>query len=280
MFVAKEFPSCIYLETSVKCNAKCTFCPSQFLTRPDMTWKLAKSVVDQCAGHDIEEFHPFQYADPLVWKYLLRLLEYARKKLPQAELHLWTNADLLDRDMAGQLIDVGVDWITFSVDGATREVYEAHRPPLHFDRVQSHILQFLHINEERGHPIKTRAHFTISSRNDHERSAFRAFWTDKVDEVSMHEVDSRSEHLGGESRYSSHPSSEPCAQPFNGSYIHSNGNVAMCCLDSRPETVLGNLKEQSIEEVWHGPLLQGVRDLHNAGQKAMIPLCKSCSVRN
>ena len=279
-YTAKDFPSCIYLETSVRCNAKCPICPSPHLRRPDMPFLAARRIIDQCVGHQVDELHPFQYADPLVWPHLIALLEYARKKLPNTKHILYCNGGLLTEEMARALIGVPIDSITFSIDGATKAVYEAHRPPLVFETVRDNVLRFLEINEQAGHPVHTRAHFTFTKRNEHERNAFYEFWADKADEVTFHECDSRAEQFGGEKRYYTQASIEPCAQPFNGLFVHSNGNVAMCCIDSKPDAVLGNVNEQSIEDIWHGPELTYIRELHNARRKTEIPLCRACSVRN
>jgi len=277
--VAKDFPGVVQLETSVRCNAHCLICPSQYLKREDMTLEFAKGIIDQCVGRPVEVFHPYGYAEPLVWPHLESLISYIRDRLPTTQVVLYTNAALLGEEMAQILIDLGIAHITFSVDGVTAETYEAARPPLKLAAVIANILRFLELNEAAGSPVTTRAHMTFTNRNRHEVPEFFKYWTGRVDEVTHRECDSRTEQFDGEPRcYTGCASSDPCAQPFAGMYIWCDGSVGMCCIDSGPETSMGNLHEQSMEEIWRGPVLSHVRELHNAGRKAEIPLCSTCSV--
>jgi len=277
--VVEDFPKVIQLETSVKCNARCPICPSKYLKREDMSLEFAQSIVDQCVGRGVEVFHPFGYAEPLVWPSFIELVGYLREKLPTTQVTLYTNAALLDERTAQALIDLRIAHVTFSIDGVTAEVYEKQRPPLKFSVVMANTLRFLELNRDAGNRVGTRAHMTFTDRNRAEVPAFFKYWEGLVDEVTHRECDSRSEQFGGEPRtYTGCASTEPCAQPFNGMYIWCDGSVGMCCIDSKPETSMGNLHEQSIEEIWSGPPLQRVRELHNSQRKSQIPLCSTCSV--
>ena len=277
--IVEDFPGVIQLETSVKCNARCIICPGQYLEREDMTLEFAKSIIDQCVGRDVRVIHPFGYAEPLVWEHFMPFVAYTREKLPATQVTLYTNAALLDEETAQKLIDLQIAHITFSIDGATAEFYEVQRPPLKFDTVIANVLRFLELNVNAGNRVGTRAHITFTERNRHEVPAFYKFWWDRVDEVSDRECDSRTEQFGGEPRcYTGCASAIPCAQPFSGMYIWCNGEVGICCLDSKPETSMGNLHEQSLAQVWSGEPLSNVRLLHNDGQKSQIPLCSTCSV--
>lgn len=275
-----NFPRCVYLETSVRCNARCPMCPSLWLTRPDMSLAHAKNVVDQCAEHSVDEFHPFQYADPLVWPEFRELMSYVSGKLPNTTVVLYTNAGLLDYEMSRFLVGLGVSMsITFSVDGTDKETYEMHRPPLKWEKVLSNIRTFLEINDLADGAVQTRAHMTLTPENQHQAATFAAFWANKVKSVTFHERDSRAEQYGGPKRLYTQSSLQPCGQPFNGIFIFSDGEVGMCCVDTGPADSLGNVFEQSIEEIWNGEKFQRVRDLHLSGRKLEIPLCRNCSVR-
>ncbi len=283
---AGDFPRNLYLETSVSCNARCITCPSQYLSRPDMSLETALDLLAQCEGRRVDELHPFQYADPLVWPHLLPFLRAVRQVLPDTRIVIYTNAALLTPEIAAALIELPVHSITFSIDGATRATYEVHRRGLDFGVVVANALLFLHENERRGRPVRTRAHFTFTRLNEAERGAFARFWTGKVDEVTFHECDSRLERLlvgdrFGERRYYTQAKpAEPCAQPFNGLFVLSNGDVGMCCLDYEPARSLGNVREQRIADIWTGPVARAIRALHNAGRKAEMDICRNCSVNN
>ena len=55
----------------------------------------------------------------------------------------------------------------------------------------------------------------------------------------------------------------PCHFPWSSIYVSPNGDVRHCCATNL--TKLGNLSEQSIEEIWNGDLYQMVREKVAAG---------------
>ncbi|WP_420138109.1 radical SAM/SPASM domain-containing protein [Sphingomonas sp.] len=52
-----------------------------------------------------------------------------------------------------------------------------------------------------------------------------------------------------------------CAAPWQSAVILGNGDVAACCV---PGTVMGNLYEQSMEEIWRGPHYRRLRETINS----------------
>jgi MoaA/NifB/PqqE/SkfB family radical SAM enzyme/GT2 family glycosyltransferase len=63
-----------------------------------------------------------------------------------------------------------------------------------------------------------------------------------------------------------------CEQnPWETAHVLSNGDVVACeVLDRIP---LGNLFEQSIDEIWHGPLYRSFRERYRRGE---VPGCRTC----
>jgi len=54
-----------------------------------------------------------------------------------------------------------------------------------------------------------------------------------------------------------------------------NGDVVLCCDDWNHSTVLGNLKKQTIEEIWKGEKLRKIREAHVKGEFYKVPLCSA-----
>lgn len=62
-----------------------------------------------------------------------------------------------------------------------------------------------------------------------------------------------------------------CSAPWESAVILGNGDVAACCV---PGTIMGNLHEQSMEEIWRGPNYQQLRSTINTN--AALPACSIC----
>jgi hypothetical protein len=44
-----------------------------------------------------------------------------------------------------------------------------------------------------------------------------------------------------------------CTRLMKQAYIHFNGDVVLCCVDNSRKVVFGNVKEQSLHEIWNAP---------------------------
>jgi sulfatase maturation enzyme AslB (radical SAM superfamily) len=274
---ALDWPSHLYIEGSVHCNCQCITCPSPVIVRPDMSLSMAKSIIDQCVGHQVKELHPFLYADPFVWPHLFELMKYAKKKLPGIQIHLWTNGVLLTEKNARKAIECGLDNLAISIDGNSAETHNAIRPGAPYGTVIDHAFRFLEIAPQH---IFVRVHMTVTRANQHEVPAFLDFWGKLLEgrgEASTHLNDGRGERVGRlPAHYDGGRPEYPCVQPFCGLFVLSDGRVTQCCIDYNAETPLGNLHYQTVEEVWTGPVATRVRELHNAGRKTELAPCNQC----
>lgn len=68
-----------------------------------------------------------------------------------------------------------------------------------------------------------------------------------------------------------------CLDFLNHLAINVDGEVSVCVrYDPKRLGVLGNIKEQTLEEMWNGPLRQKWLDYHIKGLRKEIPLCSFC----
>lgn len=71
----------------------------------------------------------------------------------------------------------------------------------------------------------------------------------------------------------------PCALLYHGLMLYANGNIGACsCRDyeaTSSELILGNVRENTLQEIWCGEKLQMIRD--NWREKNEVPnICKTC----
>lgn len=113
--------------------------------------------------------------------------------------------------------------------------------------------------------------------NQHEVDAYRKLWDiEGVDEVrfkrdEVHIDGSRipDSQLEGQRR-------NPCHLLWRGPlYVRYDGKAFPCCYmyDEEP---IGDLREQSMMEVWNSPGIVGLREAHLSGDVSAYPLCMNC----
>ncbi|MBI5402026.1 MAG: radical SAM/SPASM domain-containing protein [Ignavibacteriae bacterium] len=102
----------VEIETTSICNRKCSYCPNYYIKRPVgyMEEGLFYKVIDELSEINYSgRLSPHFYGEPLLDKRIPNLISYARKKLPNAFIKLFTNGDLLTYDIFMELLDAGVD---------------------------------------------------------------------------------------------------------------------------------------------------------------------------
>ena len=63
--------------------------------------------------------------------------------------------------------------------------------------------------------------------------------------------------------------------------VHVDGDVTTCCLDEHLENKIGNLREESLAQIWHGDTLNAWRVAHIEGRfEDSGPLCTRCNWRS
>jgi radical SAM protein with 4Fe4S-binding SPASM domain len=84
-------------------------------------------------------------------------------------------------------------------------------------------------------------------------------------------VENRAGNLAG-----GKPMNIPCYRPFSMMPIKANGDVVLCCGDLYAEAVMGNLKQQTISEVWLGDRFTTYRKTLKSNRAGLTP-CSKCS---
>ena len=69
----------------------------------------------------------------------------------------------------------------------------------------------------------------------------------------------------------------PCFQLWAGMSVAWNGQVVGCCADLNAKFILGDLRKQSILEVWNSDALLQMRKDLIEGRYESVPLCRECS---
>jgi hypothetical protein len=53
--------------------------------------------------------------------------------------------------------------------------------------------------------------------------------------------------------------------------------MALCCADAEGQVILGDLKTQTLREVFAGDKAADIRRAHVEGRRSSIPLCANCT---
>ena len=70
---------------------------------------------------------------------------------------------------------------------------------------------------------------------------------------------------------------EVCPYPFYTLVVHADLNVSLCCVDWNKKTVVGNLRENTLKEIWQGKKIREFQRMHLTRRAGELEGCKNCT---
>ncbi len=308
----RYLPVKLDIENVSRCNFHCTMCQVSdwpgYKRAEDMTLAQFKELIDSQYG--LIEIKLQGMGEPLLGRDdFFEMIKYARSK------HIWvrttTNASILHhKDNYIRLVETGVNEIQISIDGASRETFEAIRRGSKFELVTENcklindycnkrklwltkmwvVLQkdnlhefrdFVRLSHELGFKRLTYALNLTDWGQDRWNAINNAVTVeDSISPEAAHAAIEEGQKKGVEvafwnvtSKYSPDSPKTLCAWPFERAYVSSDMRVVPCCKIGNPEvSELGDARH--FTQIWNSKEYEEFRQAHIEGR---IPaVCVDC----
>jgi MoaA/NifB/PqqE/SkfB family radical SAM enzyme len=289
---ALDFPASIQLETTSLCNARCTFCPypetSQTEPAGTMDDDLFESIVDQLAEQPVHVIQPFLNNDPLMDRKILPRLERLIQRNPRARVSITTNGTLLREDVARGLAELPLEKIHVSSHALTPQVYREIMAIDAYTVLRNVNVLWDHLRRRRS---RTELIVTcvLVGTNRREVEHMQEYWRSRGITFYLNPLNDRAGNIPETKFIRLLPLSEKASRSQLGRhampgcpvlYAHMgilwNGDLITCCMDWRRARVLGNAREDSLYNLWHGAGYGYLREMSDAGRLGEVPLCREC----
>lgn len=240
-----------------------------------------KGIVDDAKSSGIGWITLQGYGEPLLDREIYEKIAFVRERGIRVSFN--TNASLLDGTSVRRLVEAGLDEIFISVDAWSKESFARIRPPLDYDRVRANIEELLGVKAALGsRNPKVSITYVIQDGNEAEVGSFVSHWSGRCDQLIVAYAQDWAGQVKVPSSNSPHIQNgrcldfNPCDYLWTSLSVQHDGSVALCCEDFEGRIALGNVRRQSLEEIWRGSLLQKYRQAHLAGRRGSMPLCRGC----
>jgi sulfatase maturation enzyme AslB (radical SAM superfamily) len=269
---ARHLPDIVQIESTNLCNAKCVFCPRDEMHRRQgvMDFALFRKIVDECAALGITHVRVHNYGEPFLDRELVEKVRYAKTQGIR-EVGMISNGSLITEEIAQGLIDAGLDAINISVDAAGKEVFEKTRVHLDYDTVIGNIRALARLRKASGRKRPRLILSFVRQSNSADEQAFIDEWRQVADKIHITDLHNWAGTLNTQSnvRY-------PCYRLWLTFTVLWDGRVSLCCADFDGRNVLGDLRTQTIAQVWNSPAYRAVRRQHL--QSGGPEICRSCDL--
>lgn len=279
-----NFPLNLDIHVTNKCNLSCVMCRRTQEVKKGLLDKtgflnfaLYRKIVDQAAKEGCCAVHLTGNGEPLLDKDIIEMIKYAHgKKILDVFMH--TNATLMTEDVAKKLLHAGLTRLIISVDSPVKQTYENIRRGAKFEIVRDNINALARIKKEMNlsYPL-IRIQMVEMKANQKERALFDKVFGKIVDSIG-HCSYINYKGLDEENR-SIYPKvwrrKFVCQQLWQRLTIEWDGKVYACLVINK-DLFLGDANKKTIKEMWHGSVMDKLRERHKAGESASIKACQQC----
>ncbi len=250
---------------------------------------MYRKLTDEAVEQGVKAFHFTGNGEPLLVRELEEMIIYARQK-GVMEIRVHTNATLLNERRAKTLLEAGLHHLAISFDSPNKETYLKLRIGANFEKTIDNIKRFVELRDKLGYQFPhVRVQMIVQKENVHERKQFDEMFGKFVDSTSqvnyinynggpnseVYNIDQNK--INGTTqdvRQKRLNTNFKCSYLWQRLIIEPDGNVYPCFYNDK--LLLGNVKEQTLKQIWDGPKMQFLRTKHSSGRFCEVEECAKC----
>lgn len=290
-----DTPFILYVDPASVCNLQCQFCPcgrahddlwtsekKQSIGIMDMG--LFRKIVDDCSGFNqkIKVLRLYKEGEPMVNPNFAEMVAYAKQSGHFIGIDTTTNGTLLNTKMNREIVKAGLTRIHISVEGLSAKEYkDICGKDIDFDQFRANI-QDLYDHKGDCHIfIKTIVENCGEEDEAKKKKRFYELFGDMCDEISFEHIapcwpgfdkELYSEEVGVYGNKIQE--CIVCPRLFYILTINSDGAATRCIVDWNRKMVFGNVKEQTVPELWKA--MDEFRIGHLKGNRRKMIGCDEC----
>ena len=274
------------------CNLSCNYCIHSvpvnlrgYITdKAVMDYALYKKTIDDLTQFP-QKLKMLRFAgtgEPLLHKELAQMIAYAKEKDIAESIDIVTNGLGLTHQISQALVEAGVDKIRVSIQGLNDEAYAFTKQKGVFSALVEK-LKFLY-----NHRQQTKIYIKIidCALQVGEEEEFMNLFGDICDFIAIEHLIPAVSQIDY-NQFAGVPiknltqngvcisEAKVCPQPFYMMQLNPDGKIVPCCA-METAYILGDVANQSMQEIWNGTTLQEFRINQLIKNKEIYSVCKKC----
>ena len=295
-FINPPLPISLAFEPTTSCNLRCPECPSGLrnFTRPTgmLDKDFFKEKIGEMKSHLWYLTFYFQ-GEPYLHPDFLHMVDFASKNKIYTATS--TNAHHLDDEKAEATVKSGLDRLIISIDGTTQDTYEQYRVGGQLEKVLEGTRNMVKwkrkLKSKTPHLI---FQFLVVRPNEHQiedaRNLAQEIGVDDIQfkTAQVYDFEEGSPLIPENQKYSRYrlnekgkytlknPLKDQCWKMWHSCVVTWDGKVVPCCFDKDASHPMGDLKNQTMREIWNSEKYIKFRK-GILTSRSSIDICKNCS---
>lgn len=260
------------IEISTVCNYQCVFCPHKYnfkRKKEIMSNNLFDLILNKIQLEDQIKIITISGMGEI---FLDKDIMYKISKVKTYgyQLNIVTNGSLLTEKTIDQLFFYSVDSIRISIHTTNPLEYEQ----ITGSQKHQHVVNIIkYIN---NHPKKNNTKLILTADIIDINNDNIDLLKEKFFDVDLLEIWKPHNWINWKNYRSGEKTKNTCGRPFSGPLqIQVDGTVNICCFDYNGELLIGDLKKQSIKEIFNSQEYLNIKQCHSTNKLDNL-ICHSC----
>lgn len=277
----RDYPRVIEVQFHNKCNSNCLICPYKDMNYKyeDMSDELFNKLLNEIDETKLERIIPYLNNEPFLSNSFLERVKKIRQRFKDVEIEISSNVSMIKERDLFELKNLNITELRLSVFGYNKETYHKMMPGLNYEKTISKLNLISDILKDTNIIIS----IVMIDNGEIEEKEFENM-KDLCDKLGFNFERwgflDRSDNVTYKSNNIYNPNVCTCEQnrPIERMHILSDGRVIFCCQDWSHSTVVGNIKENTISEIWNSKKYNEVRESLYNKELDSPEICKKCKL--
>ncbi len=281
--ILTNFPLHLDIELAGICNLKCKHCFQNGLITQLlglMEYNLFKKIIDQAVPKGLCACKLQIRGESFLHPKLFDCINYA-KSTGVLDVQITTNGTLLDDERIEGVLNSGLDAIILSVDSYHQESFQRGHENNGYSDIEQSIQKLLKRRAQKGGSMPwVRLQTSIPTADPALHKKTKRYIQNKFPLADLHIINRMQNFREDENCYPDLQTNYkmlPCSYLLQRLAVYWDGDVTTCCWDYNCRFCLGNIKEQSIQNLWLSEKMDHFREIHRSGNRKSMRICKHCS---
>ncbi|MFC1968359.1 radical SAM/SPASM domain-containing protein [Chloroflexota bacterium] len=294
-----SYPLVIQIQTKSLCNGHCIFCPypevSKRLEHGTMTWELFKNITDELFSIKYPVMLVFElHNEPLLDDRIFDFIKYVKSRNREIGCFLVSNGQVIDNFSLQEINQSDIDGLIVSLNAHSQEMFQKLNSGLNYYRIIRNIHLLISVESLKR---KLMISFVLNQETAKEIPQALDYWKSMDVKTRIIELNNRAGTIADYNSMTLRSSNINfslteiigrylidctigiigCYETFYHMNILYNGDVIICCDDWNRATIVGNVRDKTIKQVWNSPPMNEVRRLILKKKYDQISSCRNCS---
>jgi len=277
-----NFPLYLDVEPTNWCNFNCSFCVGkQQMTRPKgyLDLNMFKDICKQAKNMGVLGIRFLRWGEPLLHPNILEIIKIAHEH--GLLTHITTNASMLNSNMSSKLLPY-LDSIIISMQGTNEDEYKKFRGN-NFDKLFKNIEWLKHDRDTSGDHTYITISTTITDETEEQVQSFKDTWKPYCDDITVaytwfKRLENKNPVKDEIKRATKLLHRFKCQEVMIKLSIDCDGSVSPCCLDYDQQLSIGNIKDNTLKELWESEQTKAIQTLLTNKRQDIFTLCNTCEL--